>query len=111
MSDRDRNLLAFVMSSRVGTAAERLRVTLAAALDASATGAVGRRWREAWAGSALGERRAFIGVVLIAASLTHVLLEIVAGNMVGPFWLIVPIVASCVGALCVVAGGGRSARE
>ena len=111
MTHPDPNLVARVRSSRASTAAESLRAALAAALAGSVTGAAARRWRDAWVGSGSRERRSFIGVALIVAAAIHVLLELVAGNMAGPFWLIIPIVTACVGALCVAAGGTRSARE
>lgn len=87
---------------------DRARMVLLSAVAHSRTSAWVRQRRDTWIATPWTRQRLVFGVVLLIAALVHVVLMLTAGDPAGSFWLIVPALAACAGALGMFMGRERS---
>jgi hypothetical protein len=102
MIDESPAFATFVASSRTYASLDRVRGALVAAVQSSRTAAVLQPLGGQWRSLPWRERRAMSGIILLVAAAVAVLLAWWSGTMIGPFWLIVPGVAACIGMVSVM---------
>jgi hypothetical protein len=110
MTDETRLQRAVTGSAAVATI-ERARLGLQSALAQSRISAWVRQRRDMWLATPWPLQRVLSGVVLLVAAVVHVVLVLAAGDPAGSFWLIMPALAACAGALGILMGRQRSANR
>src|SRR5688500_9357174 len=100
----DTRLQRAVTGSAAVAKIERARLVLQSALAHTRMSASVRRRHDIWLVTPWPRQRVVSGTVLLVAALVHVVLVLAAGDPAGSFWLIVPGLAACAGALGIFMG-------
>lgn len=104
----DARLQRVLTGSATVAMVDRVRLAVRSAIAHSRSSAWLRQRRDTWIAAPWPRRRLMSGIVLLVAAGVHVALMLVAGDPAGSFWLIVPALAACIGALGIAMGWQRS---
>jgi hypothetical protein len=106
MDDRPR-LRSALMTSATATTLERGRLAVTAAVRHSRAAALVAQRHAQWTAMPSHRRHFATGLMLLSSAAIHVLLNLLAGDTAGVFWLIIPALAACAGAIGVIMGSHR----
>jgi hypothetical protein len=90
-----------VVASRGYAAADRVRATIVSGWQSSQVAGWARRRGAAWAGGSWADRRFHAGVLVLVASLTHVMLAVALGEFPGWAFFILPATAAASGVAAI----------
>ena len=104
MSDLNHPLQHALTGSTTVKLFEQLRVAAVEAVRHSRCAVLVTRLSGDYRAMPRRQRTSAIGLVLVTAGIVHVLMNAAGGGSAGPFWLIVPATAVCIGLLGLIVG-------